>query len=89
MPGFLSGLFGGGKKRPYKKYEDLVNQALKIGQSTEYAFKQAIDVAVKDGVFQSQREACEKLFEAISASIDPEYLPELKSAREKFLRIFS
>lgn len=85
MAGLFSRFFGG--KKGYKKYEDIFKSATKMGQSVEYAFKQAADSAMADGVFQDKKEAYDKLYEAISSKIDPEKLPELQKAKDKLKRL--
>lgn len=75
MAGFLSKLFGGGGNKGTKKYEDIFFGALRMGQSAEYAFKQAIDSAMADKVFNSRKEAAQKLHELV--------LPRVEEAEHK------
>ncbi len=75
------GLFG--KKNPYKKYEDLFFAAVKMGQSVEYAFKQAINAGVADKVFTDQNDACEKLYAALTGKVDYEQKAPLEKAYQK------
>ncbi len=77
--GFLSRLFGGGNKGT-KKYEDIFFGAIKIGQSVEYAFRQAVDAAVNDKVFADRKEAAQKLYEAILPKAEPEHKNDLNRA---------
>ncbi len=72
------GLFG--KKSPLKKYEDLFFVATKMGQSVEYALKQAIDLGVSDKVFADRTDACQKLYEALSPKVELEQRTPLEKA---------
>lgn len=76
---FLARLFGGGKKST-KKYEDIYFQARKMGQSVEYAFKQAVDRAVAEGLYASASEGAQALYEAIKPNAEQEDLPNLEKA---------
>lgn len=75
------GLFG--KKNPYKKYEDLFFAATKMGQSVEYALKQAINAGVADKVFADQTDGCQKLYEALAPKVDYEQKAPLEKAYQK------
>jgi len=79
---FLSKLFGS-KGKSTKKYEDIYFQARKIGQSVEYAFKQAVENAVADGVFESRAAAAQQLYELIKPRVEREDLPSLEKALAK------
>ncbi|HHV62765.1 MAG TPA: hypothetical protein GXX51_09030 [Firmicutes bacterium] len=81
MAGFLSGLFGG--KKGTKKYEDIFTTAKKMGQSIEYAFRQAVDASVADKVFKDKSEACDKLLEVLLPKVDSELHPALRKACER------
>lgn len=76
--GLLARIFGRGKST--KKYEDIYFQARKMGQSIEYAFKQAVDMAVKDGLYESAPEAAKELHAAIEPNAEAEDRPGLEKA---------
>lgn len=76
--GFLSKLFGKGKST--KKYEDIYFQARRMGQSVEYAFKQAVDNAVQDGLYESKPVAAKELLALIQPNAEPEDRPGLEKA---------
>lgn len=69
--GFLSKLFGG-KGKSTRKYEQIYSQARRMGQSVEYAFKQAVDSSVADGVFASTSEAAVELHQVIKPQAERE-----------------
>ncbi|NLG84517.1 MAG: hypothetical protein GX493_07945 [Firmicutes bacterium] len=75
------GLFG--KKNPYKKYEDLFFAATKMGQSVEYAFKQAVNAGITDKAFADQAEASQKLYESLLPRVDYEQKAPLEKAYQK------
>jgi len=75
------GLFG--KKPSYKKYEDLFFAATKMGQSVEYALKQAIDLGIADKVFTDRVDACQKLYEALAPRVELEQRTPLEKAYNK------
>ncbi len=75
------GLFG--KKNPYKKYEDLFFAATKMGQSVEYALKQAINAGVEDKVFTGQVDGCQKLYDELAPKVDLEQKAPLDKAYNK------
>ncbi len=75
------GLFG--KKSPYKKYEDLFFAATKMGQSVEYALKQAINAGVADKVFASQVDGCQKMYDELAPKVDFEQKAPLDKAYNK------
>jgi hypothetical protein len=71
MAGFFSKLFG--KRTSTKKYEDVFMTArYRVGQSVEYAFTQAVDLAVREGAFSSRAEAAEKLYEVLLPKAEKE-----------------
>ena len=72
-----------GKKSPYKKYEDLFFAATKMGQSIEYAVKQAINAGVEDKVFAGQVDGCQKLYEVLAPKVDYEQKAPLEKAYNK------
>lgn len=80
--GIFSRLFGKQGKST-RKYEDIYLQARRMKQSPEYAFKQAVDRAVEEGVFASSSEAAQELYEALKAQVDQEELPALEKAYNK------
>lgn len=80
--GIFSRLFGG-KGKSTRKYEDIYLQARKMNQSSEYAFKQAVDRAVEEGVFATATEAADELFKALQPRVDKDDLPNLEKARAK------
>ena len=71
------GLFG--KKSTLQKHTDLFFAAVKMGQSVEYAMKQAIDNGLTDRVFANRADGAEKLY----AELAPKVEPEDKQALEK------
>ena len=75
------GLFG--KKSPTKKYEDLFFAATKMGQSVEYAMKQAIEMGIADKAFADRSDACQQLFEALAPKVDYEQKAPLEKAYNK------
>lgn len=75
------GLFG--KKNPLKKYEDLFFAATKMGQSVEYALKQAVEMGVNDKVFADRADACQQLYESLSTKVDYEQKTPLEKAYNK------
>lgn len=75
------GLFG--KKSPYKKYVDLFFAATKMGQSVEYALKQAINAGVGDKVFTAQVDGCQKLYDELAPQVDFEQKAPLEKAYNK------
>lgn len=75
------GLFG--KKDPLKKYTDLFFAATKMGQSAEYAMKQAINIGITDKVFTDQADGCQKLYEALAPKVDYEMKAPLEKAYNK------
>lgn len=77
------GLFGklfGGKGKSTKKYEQIYFQARRMGQSVEYAFKQAVESAVADGVYASKAEGAAELYEVVKPNAEREDLPGLEKA---------
>lgn len=80
--GFFSRLFGG-KKKSTKKYEEIYLQARKMNQSVEYAFRQAVENAVRDGVYSSRDEAVEALWEILEPQVDPDDREDFNRAKEK------
>lgn len=76
---FLGRLFGN-KGKSTKKYEQIYFQARKMGQSVEYAFKQAVDSAVADGVYASPAEGGPALFEVVQPNAEREDVPGLQKA---------
>lgn len=85
MAGFFGKLFGRGANT--KKYEDIFWMAhYKVGQSVEYAFQQAVDAAVNDGVFEEPVAAAEKLYEILKPRVeaeDPKDIPALDKAKSR------
>lgn len=80
--GFLSKLFGKGGGT--KKYEDIYLTArYKVGQSTEYAFKQAVDAGVKDGVWQTAAAGAEALYQLVLPKTEPEDKADLEKAKNR------
>ena len=69
-----------GKKDPFKRYVDLFFAATKIGQSVEYALKQAINAGIEDKVFANQTEGCQQLYEILAAKVDYEVKAPLEKA---------
>ncbi len=80
--GIFSRLFGK-RGKSTRKYEDIYLQARRMKQSPEYAFKQAVDRAVEEGVFASSSEAAQELYEPLKAQVDQEELPALEKAYNK------
>lgn len=76
--GLFAKIFGKGKST--KKYEDIYFQARKMGQSVEYAFKQAVDMSVKDGVYASAVDAAKELHATIEPNAEAEDRPGLEKA---------
>lgn len=76
---FFSRLFGN-KGKSTKKYEDIYFQARKMGQSVEYAFKQAVDRGVSEGVFESAAAGAPILFELVKPNAEKEDVPGLEKA---------
>jgi hypothetical protein len=82
MAGFLSKLFGKGGNT--KKYEDIfLTGHYKVGQSTEYAFKMAVDAGVKDGVWQTAAAGAEALYQIVISKIEPEDKADLDKAKNR------
>jgi hypothetical protein len=52
----------------------------KIGQSVEYAMKQALDAGIADGVFTDRADGCEKLYEILAPTVDYEQKAPLEKA---------
>lgn len=77
--GFFSKLFGG-RGKSTKKYEEIYFQARRMRQSVEYAFKQAVESAVADGVYDSKTTAAQELYNVISPNAEREDLPNLEKA---------
>lgn len=80
--GIFSRLFGG-RGKSTRKYEDIYLQARRMNQSAEYAFKQAVDRAVEEGVFDAPTAAAQELFEALKARVDADEMPALEKAFNK------
>lgn len=82
MAGFLSKLFGKGGN--IKKYEDIFLTArYKVGQSTEYAFKQAVDAGVKDGFWENAPAGAAALYQLVVSKIEPEDKADLEKAKNR------
>lgn len=77
--GIFSKLFSK-KGKSTRKYEQIYSQARRMGQSVEYAFKQAVDSAVADGVFSSTSEAAQELYNVILPQAEQEDRPGLEKA---------
>ena len=75
------GLFG--KKNPFKRYTDIFFAATKMGQSVEYALKQAIDAGIADGVFTDRADGCAKLYELLAPIVDYEQKAPLEKAHNR------
>lgn len=81
--GFLSKLFSK-KGSNIKKYEDIFMTAhYRVGQSVEYAFKQAVDAGVKDGAFASAAAGAEALYNALISKVEPEDKADLEKAKAR------
>ena len=74
-------LFG---KDEYRKYDDIFQTAVKMGQSVDNAFRQAFTAAVADKKFASQNEAVSVLGERTMGKCLPEYKAEVKKAMERY-----
>ncbi|MGE5528008.1 MAG: hypothetical protein ACM3X6_02565 [Patescibacteria group bacterium] len=72
------GLFG--KKNPFKRYEEMFFAATKMGQSVEYALKQAIDAGIADKVFADRVQGCQQLYESLAPKVDYEQKAPLEKA---------
>lgn len=79
--GFLSKLFG---KKTTKKYENIFMQATGMNQSVPYAFKQAIDAGIRDGVFSSEQDGAKQLYEKLAPVIDKELKDDLEKAYKRY-----
>ncbi|HHT25998.1 MAG TPA: hypothetical protein GXZ82_01945 [Firmicutes bacterium] len=80
--GFFSKLFGKGGNM--KKYEDIYLQGrYTFKQSTEYAFKQAVDTGVKDGFWSSAAEGAEALYQAVLSKTEQEDKADLEKAKNR------
>lgn len=83
MAGFLSKLFGRGGSST-KKYEDIYLTArYRVGQSTEYAFRQAVDASVKEGAFSDAASAADALYDLVLPKTEPEDKADLEKARSR------
>jgi hypothetical protein len=81
--GFFARLFGKGGGGT-KKYEDIFLTAhYRMKQSVEYAFKQAVEASVQDGVFEDRVTAADALYEAVLPQTEPEDKAELEKAKSR------
>lgn len=71
-------------KDEYKKYDDIFQGAIKMGQSVDNAFRQAFTAAVSDRKFASQNEAVAALGERLMDKCLPENKTDLRKAMEKY-----
>jgi hypothetical protein len=81
--GLISKLFN---KNPNYKYEQIYFDARSMGQSVQYAFKQAVDAAVKAGLYTTPAEAAKVLYQGIEPDAEQEDLPNLSKALNLMLK---
>jgi hypothetical protein len=71
-------------KDEFKKYDEIFNGAIKMGQSVDNAFRQAFTAAVSDKKFSSENEAVLALYDRFNAKCMPEHKADLKKAMERY-----
>ncbi|MBE3582714.1 MAG: hypothetical protein IMX01_01215 [Limnochordaceae bacterium] len=71
------------KRDPMKKYVEIFGGAKKMGQSLESCLKQAVDAAVKDGVFPDKKTAANEIAKKVTSYLEPGDLSEMERAKKK------